>query len=283
MTNLARPIDPRVSLNGVYDLDAALEADVDLCRQTGITKLGIIDSKIDRLGPRESVRLVEGASLGVTTICHPSAFTLDDPGRWADELVSAKRSVDYAVALGAPTVYATTGPRGQLTWDRAAAAFVDAVADWASYASDHSVQLLIEPTTHFGSDLSILHTLGDVVSLANAAGVGICLDAFACWYDSTFATCLDAAVSRCGLVQVSDYTLGERYARVRAVPGDGIIDWHAIFAALSASSYAGNFDIELLGDHAEGMASAFRRAAIWITERLVEYPMPGDTSGTPRS
>jgi sugar phosphate isomerase/epimerase len=274
MTVLTQPVDPRVSLNGVYHWDASLEDDVELCRQTGITQLGVLNRKVDRVGLRAAVTIVQDAAIGVSTVCHPSAFTLADPDRWPAELADAKRSVDYAVALGSPTVYTTTGPRGALSWDRAAEAFVDAARDWASYAHERSVRLLVEPTTHYASAISMIHTLGDLVSVTTAAGIGVCLDVYGCWYDSTFRSCLDSAASVCGLVQVSDYVLGERHSRVRAVPGDGIIEWDAVFAALAAHSYAGAFDIELLGSRveAEGMVPAFSRAAAWLTARLAGYP-----------
>lgn len=274
MTASTQPVDPRVSLNGVYNWDASLEDDVDLCRQTGITQLGVLNRKVDRVGLRAAVKVVADASIGVSTVCHPRAFTLADPGQWAAELAEAKRSVDYAVALGSPTVYTTTGPRGALGWGQAADAFIDAVAGWASYAREHSVQLLVEPTTHYASAISMVHTLGDLMSVTSAAGIGVCLDAYGCWYDSTFRSCLDSAASACGLVQVSDYVLGERHSRVRAVPPDGIIEWDVIFAALADRSYSGAFDIELLGSRveAEGMVPAFRRAANWLTTRLAQYP-----------
>jgi sugar phosphate isomerase/epimerase len=274
MTGADRPVDPRVSLNGVYDWAASLQDDASLCRLTGVGQLGVLNDKVDRAGLRQAVQVIAGAGLRVSTVVHPSAFTLAHPGQWAGELSAAKRSVDYAVALGSPTVYTTTGPRGELSWARAAAAFNEAVAELAGYARERSVQLLVEPTTHYASAISMVHTLGDLMSVTAAAGLGVCLDAYGCWYDSSFGTHLDQAAAACGLVQVSDYVLGERHSRVRAVPGDGIIDWDAIFAALAARSYSGAFDIELLGARVEeeGTAAAFRRAAVWLTGRLADYP-----------
>jgi len=274
MTAVDQAINPRVSLNGVYDWAASLQDDVGLCGQIGIAQLGVLNSKVERAGIREAATIIGRASLGVSTVVHPCAFTLARPQQWAQELSAAKRSVDYAVALGSPTVYTTTGPRGELSWNKAAAAFTEAVSEWADYARERSVQLLVEPTTHYASAISMVHTLGDLLSVTAAAGLGDCLDAYGCWYDSTFRTHLDQAAAVCGLVQVSDYVLGERHSRVRAVPGDGIIEWDAIFAALAAHSDSGAFDIELLGTRveAEGIVPAFRRAAVWLTERLDAYP-----------
>ncbi len=201
-----------------------------------------------------TVRLTStGASLGVTTICHPSAFTSRRP--WDFKVgwmswFSAKRSVDFhAVGSWAhSTVYATTGPRGRLTWDRASlqASGGRGRQDLGQLRRAITGAItLIEPTTHFGSDLSILHTHGRrSLVLASAAGkVGICLDALRLLVPVDSTRSAPAWTPPCPVMRAGPgqrlHTLGERYARVRAVPGDGIIDWHAIFGvALSASSYA---------------------------------------------
>ena len=73
-----------------------------------------------------------------------------------------------------------------------------------------------------------------------------------------------------GLVQVSDYVLGDRSAPCRAVPGDGAIPLEDIIRAVLDAGYPGLFDIELVGPRieAEGPRSATARAAQRISDIL---------------
>ena len=73
-----------------------------------------------------------------------------------------------------------------------------------------------------------------------------------------------------GLIQVSDYVLGDRTAPCRAVPGDGAIPLGRIMGAVLDAGYAGVFDVELVGPRidAEGPYSATARAAQRISDIL---------------
>ena len=262
---------PRISLNGVYERDAPIAADLELCRVVGLDWLAVPNWKFAQLGVDQSIALLNGDPIGVSTICHANLLSLDDRSRWPKQLASAKRTIDIAAAVDAKSVYLTTGSRGSLNWAAAAAEFVDGVSVLVTYAADLGLPLLVEPTASFLAELSMLHTLGDVVDVCQRSGLGICLDVFACWSDSTFATAMPAAVERCGLVQLSDYANGNEVARDRAVPGDGEADWDTLFTALGAAGYDGLFDLELVGPRIqdEGEAAAFRRGADWTLARMI--------------
>jgi sugar phosphate isomerase/epimerase len=70
-------------------------------------------------------------------------------------------------------------------------------------------------------------------------------------------------VPRAGLVQVSDYVLGDRALPGRAVPGDGTIPLERLLGQLLELGYEGMFDLELLGPRIdeEGHRAATARAA----------------------
>ena len=75
-----------------------------------------------------------------------------------------------------------------------------------------------------------------------------------------------------GLVQVSDYVLGDRTTPCRAVPGDGVIPLDRLIGDLLESGYAGLFDLELIGPRiaAEGAYAASTRAAERLSEILMK-------------
>ena len=116
----------------------------------------------------------------------------------------------------------------------------------------------------------IAHTLADTIALAELAGIGLCIEWHACWMEAGLKTLLRQAIPRTGLVQVSDYVLGDRTAPCRAVPGDGVIPLDRILGDVLDAGYEGVFDIELVGPRivAEGARAATQRAAQRVSEIL---------------
>lgn len=269
----ARELHPLISVNGAYDREASLADDLQLCVQVGAGLIGIPNYKIDRAGTAEAISLLKHSPVGVSTVCHPDLATLDDSDAWPDQLTAARRTVQIAADLEAQSVYITTGGRGRAGWRSAASAFVELACELRDYATSLGLPLLLEATAPFYAELSIVHTLADQVTVCTESGLGLCLDTFACWSDSSFESGLDAAAGRCGLVQIADYALGERNARDRAVPGDGVIDFPQIFTALRDAHFTGPFDLELMGRRLdeEGRPVGFGRAVTWLSKQLSAY------------
>lgn len=107
------------------------------------------------------------------------------------------------------------------------------------------------------------HTLEDTITLADIAGIGVCIDIHPCWFEGGLRRRFNRAASILGLVQVSDYVLGDKAAPCRAVPGDGAIPLERILGDLLEEGYRGVFDLELLGPRieSEGARAATKRAA----------------------
>src|SRR3546814_5618290 len=83
-----------------------------------------------------------------------------------------------------------------------------------------------------------------------------------------------------GLVQVSDYVLGDRTAPCRAVPGDGAIPLESVIGGILELGYDGLFDLELVGPRIaeEGAASACTRAAGYLSHLLTKLRPEEHTS-----
>jgi sugar phosphate isomerase/epimerase len=209
--------------------------------------------------------LVAELGASVETISH--AFIdghLDrDEARWRQPRARLSRVIDAACALGARSIYLVTGGHGALTWEEAAECFAAAIAPCVAQAQEAGVPLLVEcaePTYAHGT---IAHSLRDAVLLAERAGIGVCLDVFACWAEAGLRASLERAMPRCHLIQVADYVYGDRSMPGRAVPGDGAIPLARILGWALEAGYTGGFDLELVGPRidAEGRLAAARRAA----------------------
>jgi sugar phosphate isomerase/epimerase len=181
-------------------------------------------------------------------------------------------AIDIATTLGADAIYLVTGGRGGLDWEAAAERFAQLIAPCLKSAGTRGVKLLVENANAFNVDIHMAHTLADTISLAEVAGMGLCIDLHACWMEAGLRKKFRQALAITGLVQVSDYVLGDRTAPCRAVPGDGAIPLDRLIGDLLEAGYSGLFDLELVGPRiaAEGAFAASTRAAERLSQILVK-------------
>jgi sugar phosphate isomerase/epimerase len=206
----------------------------------------------------------------VATVNHPFATfpnLQDDTGEALPKLLQA---IDIAASLGARSIYLVTGGRGALSWEQAAERFAALILPGRAAAAERGVTLLVENASAFNIDIHMAHTLADTITLAEIAGIGVCIDLQPCWGEAGLAQLFRRAMPITGLVQVSDYVLGDRTAPCRAVPGDGAIPLERLIGQLLDAGYKGLFDLELVGPRiqAEGARAASTRAAERLSEIL---------------
>jgi sugar phosphate isomerase/epimerase len=222
----------------------------------GLRHLSVLDTQL--LDPG-FVHLIRAEGYAVEAVYH--LF-----GTGAD----LSRLIDAAAATGARCIYMLTGGRGGLTWERAAERFCRAVEPCVREAERAGVGLAIENASSLYADIHLAHSLRDTITLAELAGLGICVDLFHCWAEADLAGLLRRALPRTQLIQLSDYVLGDRSLPARAVPGDGAIPIEPFVAQALAEGYRFGFDLELLGPRidAEGRLAAAVRACATVSAML---------------
>ena len=178
------------------------------------------------------------------------------------------RVIGIAARLGAQSIYMLTGGHGSFSWDEAAGIFCEAVAPCAARARAAGLSLLIENAPPLYADIHIAHSLRDTVELAEMAGIGVCIDIFSCWTEAGLRESIERCMSRCRLVQVSDYVYGDRSLPSRAVPGEGAIPLRQILGWIVNAGYTGVFDLELIGPRINGQDSQVRRSADYVGQML---------------
>jgi sugar phosphate isomerase/epimerase len=235
----------------------------------GLRHLSILDTQL--LDPG-FVRLFQGEDYAVEAIYH-----LFGAGRLSGDAQSVhaaradlSRLIDAAAATGARCIYMLTGGRSGLTWEQAADRFCRAIEPCVQEAERAGVSLAIENASSLYADIHLAHSLRDTITLAELAGLGICIDLFHCWAEADLAGLLRLALPRTQLIQLSDYVLGDRALPARAVPGDGAIPIESFVAQALAEGYRFGFDLELLGPRidAEGRFAAAGRACATVSAML---------------
>lgn len=255
---------PRVGLHQVALISDTTADFVAHCRAIGISHMTLSAGRLLEAAGFEDVQMA--LSLGgprASVLSHPFGIYPDlerDEGGASEMLL---RAIEMAAAVKADHIYCVSGGRGSLSWEAATERFAELIAPCRIAAEDAGISLLVETTSNFYGDLHIAHTLEDTIVLAETAGIGVCIDLPACWFEGNLIGKLRRAVPLAGLVQVGDYVPGDRSLPCRAVPGDGAIPLMRLIAEILGLGYEGIFDLELLGPRIEqeGARSATRRGA----------------------
>jgi sugar phosphate isomerase/epimerase len=260
----------RISVNALCFWGAELPEVADYWRELRPHRVGLLSHLVG--DPAAAREVIDAGGYRVETLVHPFMpfKPLDDESHWPEARSSLSRALEIAQMLGARTMYMTTGGHGSLLFEEAADCFSRAIAPCAEEAKVAGIPLLIENALPLYADAHIAHTLRDTITLAEMAGVGVCMDVFGCWTEAGLKEAIERAGPLIGLIQVSDYVYGDRFLPSRAVPGDGVIPLQRILGWALDAGYAGGFDFELLGPRIdeEGHLEATRRAAEHVTELL---------------
>lgn len=262
---------PRVNLHQVAFMDVSTAEFIEHCRAIGVGNMTLVTPKLMQPGGQEEAltALARGGTRAAV-VNHPLAMGSNlalDRGEASASLLEA---IDIAAALAAPHIYLVSGGRGHLSWDAAAAKFAEIVAPCLALARDKGVTLLVETAGSLNVDMHMAHTLDDTIRLAEIAGIGVCIELHACWFEGGIKEKFARAMPLTGLVQVSDYVSGDRSTPCRAVPGDGMIPLESLLSDILELGYQGVFDLELVGPRiaAEGARPASIRAAERLSEIL---------------
>jgi sugar phosphate isomerase/epimerase len=245
---------------------------IDLCRDIGVRNMTLATPLVtQQSGGIEAVKqALKKGEQRVAVVNHPFAVFPNleqDHGEASEKLLQA---IELAASLGADSIYLLTGGRGSLSWEQAAERFMKLLGPGKQAARDKGITLMIENASPLNIDIHITHTLADTIKLVEMADIGVCIDLQPCFGEAGLSQLFRRALPITGLVQVSDYVLGDRVAPCRAVPGDGVVPLERLIGDLLNAGYQGLFDLELVGPRIteEGGALAAKRAAGRLSEIL---------------
>lgn len=247
---------PRISLNSLSSLYQSLADDVTMWRDLEVDHVGLISPKLEITGWDAARAMVADAHVKVSNV--------------SIEQKAIAESIELAAAIGAPTVYFCSGPLGARPWEAAADALVEWVGPHLERANQLGVRLAVEPTNPLRGDVSFVFCLRDAIDLARAAGIGVVLDFYSCWYERGLEELVRKNIELLTLVQICDYAFGTFDTPNRVAIGDGDIPVERLLGMILDAGYGGAFDLEILGPRieAEGYVPPIRRSLERATEIL---------------
>jgi sugar phosphate isomerase/epimerase len=224
---------------------------VDGCARAGIEAVGLWREPVAETGLARAAKLISDAGLRVSSLCRGGFFTAADDADFRVALDDNRRAIDEAAALGAPCLVLVAGGLAPGSRDLLGARqrVAEALAALGPHAVAAGVLLGVEPLhPMFCADRAVVSTLGQALDLAEAVpGVGVVVDSYHVWWDPAVEAQIARAGERIVSYQVCDWLtpLPADVLLGRGVMGDGHIDFAPLTAAVLATGYAGDIEVEI--------------------------------------
>lgn len=241
----------RLALNQWTTRRWSLAEAVEGCVRHGVGGIGVWREKVAEIGVVEARQRIDDSGLTVTSLCRGGFFTA--PGDAA--LAENRRAVDEAAELGSPVLVLVAGglPDGSRDLPAARGRAQEVMAQLVPYAASAGVRLALEPLhPMYCADRCVLSTLAQALEWAapfDPATVGVCVDTFHVWWDPTVLESIAAVADagRLAAYQVADFILPipADALLARGIPGDGVIDFAPMTAAVTAAGYQGAVEVEI--------------------------------------
>ena len=244
---------PRLSLNQATIKYASLAMALEVTANAGITSIGLWREPVAEVGLPRAVTLVANSGLRVSSLCRGGFVTMPDGHARHTAIDDNRRAIDEAAALGAPTLVMVAGglPPGSRDLTGSRSLVRDAIGELADYAGAAGVRLAIEALhPMYATDRSVISTLGQALDIAvqfDSRAVGVVVDTFHVFWDPDLIAQIARAGDRIASYQVCDWAtpLPADVLLARHEPGDGVIDFVPITAAIFAAGYRGDIEVEI--------------------------------------
>ncbi len=243
---------PRFSVSEFSTLNLGFEEDLAAYKAGGAEGIGLAEAKLPE-DDGESLRKLRESGLEAT-ICLPSMLSVlqlppfggpEDPDERVESLCA---SVKRLAAFDPVTLLVLTGPAGDRDPDEARRIVVDGLREVARTAREEGVQVALEPIhASARDDFTMVDTIPDAVALVEEVGepMGILFDTWHLWDTPDVLDHIRAEAHRFPAVHINDWRAETRGWDDRALPGDGVMDLPAIFAALEDGGFDGWYDLEV--------------------------------------
>jgi sugar phosphate isomerase/epimerase len=254
--------DPRLSINQATIKYADLATALRVTAEAGVQGIGLWREPVNEVGLQTAASMLADSGLRFTTHCRGGFFTVPEgPSRRAsidDNRVAIEETATLAAA-GAPgstailVLVAGGLPEGSRDLVGARERVRDAIGELAPDAAAAGVTLAIEPLhPMYASDRCVVSTLGQALDIAadfDPAVVGATVDTFHIWWDPHVLASIARAgrEGRIATYQVCDWKtpLAADALLSRHYPGDGVIDFASLTAAVEATGYDRDIEVEI--------------------------------------
>jgi sugar phosphate isomerase/epimerase len=244
---------PRFAVSEFSTLNRGFDEDLAAYAAGGAEGIGLAEAKLPEGQDAESRRKLRESGL-TATICLPTMLSVlplppfpgpEDPQERVESLCA---SVARLAAFEPVTLLVLTGPAGDRDPAEARTIVVDGLGEVARAAQAAGVRVALEPIhASARDDFTMVDTIPDAVALVEEVGepMGIMFDTWHLWDTPDVLGHIRREAHRFPAIHINDWRAETRGWDDRALPGEGVIDLPAIFAALEDGGFEGWFELEV--------------------------------------
>ena len=277
------PGDPRLarlSLNQRTTAGWSLREAIDGCLAAGLPAIGVWREPVAEVGTATAARWLRDAGLRVSSVCRGGFFTVADEAARRAAHEENLRALEESAELGAATLVLVPGglPDGDRDLSAARQRAAEAIGDLVPAARACGVRLGIEPMHPiFAADRGVVSSLAQALDLAEqhpVDAVGVVVDTFHLWWEPGVLAQVARAGKRIASYQIGDWItpLPPDALLSRGMVGDGHIDFATFSAAVAATGYAGDVEVEIF--NADVWAAPGAEVVATLARRYVELVEP---------
>ena len=228
-------------------------ASIECLAENGVHQTAVWIEKLDEIGLREAVQVLQGCDVKVNALCPGGFFTGVHSASPRETLDRNQRWLDQAVAIGADSLVVITGGlrEGERDLLTARERALEGTRMLLGPARDAGIKLALEPLHPMVCGLrSVISTVSEALDMLddlNADDVmGLAIDTYAVWWDNDLPNQLERAGSRLLHLHVSDWLVDTQDVRLdRGMPGDGLIPNRRIRSWMEKVGFKGAVEVEI--------------------------------------
>lgn len=246
-----------LSVSQLSTLRWDLESEVAAYAERGFSGIGLYRPKVEDFGIDRTIELLAEHEMAVTSLSWCGGFTGSD-GRSFEEAVSdAVRSVIQAAELQADTLIVLAGGKNNHIQTHLRRTLCQALKRLAAVASEHGIQLALEPF-HPGcgdewSFVTDLQSTLDIIERVDNPSLGLVLDTYHVGMEEEAMRWLPDVAEHIHLVQLGDGRHCPHGEMNRCLLGDGCVPLRQLMEMLHEHGYRGAWEVELIGEDVESI------------------------------
>ncbi|MBV8899536.1 MAG: sugar phosphate isomerase/epimerase [Verrucomicrobia bacterium] len=223
------------------------------CSSEDVPWVALWRDKVAETGLKETVKLLEGTGLRVSSLCRGGFFPAAGPEQESSNRAENRRAVDEAAALGTDTLVLVCGGVVGRDLDRSRRMVEEGIADLLPFATATGVKLGIEPLhPMFAADRSVIVSLRQANRIVEAFShphLGVVIDVYHVWWDpEVYAEVTRVAGHILGF-HVNDWIVPlPDVLNGRGMMGDGVIEIERLRAAVERAGYGGPIEVEIFNE-----------------------------------
>jgi sugar phosphate isomerase/epimerase len=245
----------RLSMNEMTTYRWSFDQDVLEYRAAGIPAIGVWRRKLADYGEEKGIELLAEHGLPVSNLLWAGGFTGSDGHTFRESLDDAAEAIRLAAALKARSLIVYSGSRAGHTHNHARRLLTDALKQLIPLAQELRVVLALEPMHDAcAAECTFLTNLRDTLAVLDAAAspaVQLAFDVYHFGADPAALALLPKFAGRIAVVHLADGRPPTDQEQNRTRLGAGGVPLAEVIAALKATGYDGDYDVELIGQEIE--------------------------------